>query len=113
MSENQAENDSESSLPTFRPFTREELAVIENRITEKKLAAKKKAERRARNIAVTKSVFDTWHYAILSIFRSLATLLAPASFMSRILTMMMMRRLSPIRNWSKVLKFEIHLGKPF
>ena len=52
MSENQAENESESSLPTFRPFTREELAVIENRITEKKLAAKKKAERRARNIAV-------------------------------------------------------------
>ena len=51
MSENQAENESES-LPTFRPFTREELAVIENRITEKKLAAKKKAERRARNIAV-------------------------------------------------------------
>ena len=54
MSENQAENESESSLPTFRPFTREELAVIENRITEKKLAAKKKAERRARNIAVIK-----------------------------------------------------------
>ena len=52
MSENQAENESESSLPTFRPFTREELAVIENRITEKNLAAKKKAERRARNIAV-------------------------------------------------------------
>ena len=53
MSENQAENESESSLPTFRPFTREELAVIENRISEKKLAAKKKAERRARNIAVS------------------------------------------------------------
>ena len=52
MSENQAENESDASLPTFRPFTREELAVIENRITEKKLAAKKKAERRARNIAV-------------------------------------------------------------
>ena len=52
MSENQAENESES-LPTFRPFTREELAVIENRISEKKLAAKKKAERRARNIAVS------------------------------------------------------------
>ena len=57
MSENQAENESESSLPTFRPFTREELAVIENRITEKKLAAKKKAERRARNIAVRKYLF--------------------------------------------------------
>ena len=63
MSENQAENESESSLPTFRPFTREELAVIENRITEKKLAAKKKAERRARNIAVRKSAgfcYDYW-----------------------------------------------------
>ena len=53
MSENQAENESDASLPTFRPFTREELAVIENRISEKKLAAKKKAERRARNIAVS------------------------------------------------------------
>ena len=52
MSGDQAENESESSLPTFRPFTREELAIIENRITEKKLAAKKKEERRARNIAV-------------------------------------------------------------
>lgn len=51
MSENQAENESDASLPTFRPFTREELAIIENRIIEKKLAAKKKAERRARNIA--------------------------------------------------------------
>lgn len=46
------ENDSESNLPVFRPFTREELATIENRIMEKKTAAKKRAERRARNIAV-------------------------------------------------------------
>ncbi|CAB4055060.1 SCN2A [Lepeophtheirus salmonis] len=46
-----AEADSENSLPTFRPFTREELAIIHNRIMEKKLAAKKKAERRAKNIA--------------------------------------------------------------
>ncbi|QQP35116.1 Sodium channel protein, partial [Caligus rogercresseyi] len=43
--------DGEASLPTFRPFTREELAIIENRILEKKLTAKKKAERRAKNIA--------------------------------------------------------------
>ena len=41
----------EEDLPTFRPFTRDELAVIENRIYEDKLAAKKKAERRDRNIA--------------------------------------------------------------
>ena len=53
MSENHAEDVSDASLPVFRPFTREELAVIENRISEKKLAAKKKAERRARNIAVS------------------------------------------------------------
>jgi len=53
MSDTQAENDSENSLPTFRPFTREELAIIENRIEEKKLSAKKKAERRARNKAVS------------------------------------------------------------
>ena len=48
------ENDSESSLPTFRPFTREELAIISNRIEEKRAAAIKRAERRARNIAVSK-----------------------------------------------------------
>ena len=54
MSDIQAENDSESSLPTFRPFTREELAIIENRISEKRAAAIKRAERRARNIAVSK-----------------------------------------------------------
>ena len=48
-----AENDSESSLPTFRPFTREELAVIEKKIADKRAAAKKRAERRARNIAVS------------------------------------------------------------
>ena len=41
----------EEDLPTFRPFTRDELSVIENRIFENKLAEKKKAERRDRNIA--------------------------------------------------------------
>jgi len=51
MSDNQSDNESEASLPTFRPFTREELAIIENRILEKSLAAKKKAEKRAKNIA--------------------------------------------------------------
>lgn len=50
MSDN-SDNESEASLPTFRPFTREELAIIENRILEKNLAAKKKAEKRAKNIA--------------------------------------------------------------
>ena len=52
MSDTAAENDSESSLPVFRPFTREELAVIEHRIEEKKISAQKKAERNARNKAV-------------------------------------------------------------
>ena len=42
----------EEELPVFRPFTRDELSTIENRIFENKLAAKKKAERRDRNIAV-------------------------------------------------------------
>ena len=50
----QAENDSENSLPTFRPFTREELEVIENRIFEKTAAAKKRAEKIAKNVAVRK-----------------------------------------------------------
>ena len=53
MSDNQSDNESEASLPTFRPFTREERAIIENRILEKALAAKKKAEKRAKNIAVS------------------------------------------------------------
>ena len=53
MSDNQSDNESEASLPTFRPFTREELAIIENRILEKALAAKKKAEKRAKNFAVS------------------------------------------------------------
>ena len=35
---------------------REELAIIENRILEKNLAAKKKAEKRAKNIAVSRAV---------------------------------------------------------
>ena len=34
-------------------MSREELAIIENRILEKNLAAKKKAEKRAKNIAVS------------------------------------------------------------
>ena len=42
----------EEELPTFRPFTREELATIENRIFENKLEAKKKQEQRDKNIAV-------------------------------------------------------------
>ena len=58
MSDIQAENDSESSLPTFRPFTREELAIISNRIEEKRAAAIKRAERRARNIAVRQLVYS-------------------------------------------------------
>ena len=44
--------DMEEELPTFRPFTREELATIENRIFENKLEAKKKQEQRDKNIAV-------------------------------------------------------------
>jgi hypothetical protein len=43
----------DADLPTFRPFTREELEVIENKIFDKKLAAKKKAEKRAKNVAVS------------------------------------------------------------
>jgi hypothetical protein len=46
--------DMEEELPTFRPFTREELATIENRIFENKLEAKKKQEQRDKNIAVRK-----------------------------------------------------------
>lgn len=45
--------DAEEELPTFRPFTREELATIDNRIFENKLAEKKKQERRDKNIAVS------------------------------------------------------------
>ena len=45
--------EAEEDLPTFRPFTREELATIDNRIFENKLAEKKKQERRDKNIAVS------------------------------------------------------------
>jgi len=43
----------ENDLPTFRPFTREELAEIEKRIFEKNLQKKKKAEKNAKNVAVS------------------------------------------------------------
>jgi hypothetical protein len=36
--------EAEEDLPVFRPFTREELAVVKNRIFENKYAAKKKAK---------------------------------------------------------------------
>jgi hypothetical protein len=55
------QNDSESSLPTFRPFTREEFAIITNRITEKRASAIKRAERKARNIAVRKLLIIIKH----------------------------------------------------
>ena len=42
----------EPDLPRFRPFTREELEIIEGRIFDKKLQEKKKAEKRAKNVAV-------------------------------------------------------------
>ena len=46
---------------------REELAIIENRILEKNLAAKKKAEKRAKNIAV--SVFLYQYIIYLYIYK--------------------------------------------
>ena len=42
----------DDELPVFRPFTRDELATIDNRIFENKLAAKKRKARREKNIAV-------------------------------------------------------------
>ena len=41
------------TLAIIDTIIREELAIIENRILEKNLAAKKKAEKRAKNIAVS------------------------------------------------------------
>ena len=43
--------DVDFDAPTFRPFTREEKEIIENRIFEKRLMEKKKADKRAKNIA--------------------------------------------------------------
>eukprot|EP00095_Tigriopus_kingsejongensis_P001223 maker-scaffold1412_size42778-snap-gene-0.8 protein:Tk01223 transcript:maker-scaffold1412_size42778-snap-gene-0.8-mRNA-1 annotation:"para sodium channel alpha subunit variant 4" len=51
MSDTHGENESDNGLPVFRPFTREELAAIEHTIYQKKMAAKKRAERKAANIA--------------------------------------------------------------
>ncbi len=44
--------DEVDTTPTFRPFTREEKEAIESRIFEQKLLEKKRAEKRAKNIAV-------------------------------------------------------------
>ena len=43
----------------YDDYLREELAIIENRILEKNLAAKKKAEKRAKNIAVSAMMMMT------------------------------------------------------
>ena len=49
----------EPDLPTFRPFTREELELIEGKIFDKKLQAKKKEEKRAKNVAVSQQKLKT------------------------------------------------------
>ena len=46
-------DEDEESLPIFRHFTREDLAIIENVIFENKLREKKKEERRQQNIKVS------------------------------------------------------------
>ena len=48
--------------PSFRPFTREELEVVEKKIFEKKLAAKKLEEKLAKNIRVSRQLMATWLY---------------------------------------------------
>jgi hypothetical protein len=45
--------DDSESLPTFRPFSREELAIIDKRIRDRAASSKKRADRKARNIAVS------------------------------------------------------------
>jgi hypothetical protein len=45
-------DDDDSAQETFRHFTRDELEKIEQKIFDKKLAARKKAERREKNIQV-------------------------------------------------------------
>ena len=62
--------EAEEDLPTFRPFTREELATIDNRIFENKLAEKKKQERRDKNIAVsTLKKLVRWRLSKILIFK--------------------------------------------
>ena len=58
MSDNESD-DSEAPLPTFRPFTRDELANIENRILERKMAEKKKEEQRKKFIEVFTFIFNS------------------------------------------------------
>ena len=62
--------EADEDLPTFRPFTREELATIDNRIFENKLAEKKKQERRDKNIAVSifKKKLVRWRLSKILIF---------------------------------------------
>ena len=52
----------DQDLPRFRPFTREELEIIEGKIFDKKLQAKKKAEKRAKNVAVSWPTFRITFY---------------------------------------------------
>ena len=46
------DDDEQENLPTFRHFTRDDLAAIQHLIFENKLAEKKKAEKLAKNKAV-------------------------------------------------------------
>ena len=45
-------DEEDESLPIFRHFTREDLAIIDNAIFENKLREKKRAEKRAQNVKV-------------------------------------------------------------
>ena len=55
------DDDEQEPLPTFRHFTRDDLAEIHNLIFENKLIEKKKAEKLAKNKAVRKSIIQA-HY---------------------------------------------------
>ena len=100
----------EAAAPTFRHFTREELERIEAKIFEKKLAAKKRAEKRAKNILVS----NKWRRTVSNLCtktdflcRSMATAPEPANTTTG--TAMtkktpMKRQWNQTSNWKQVLK---------
>lgn len=53
-------DDDDFEPPTFRHFTRDDLADIHQLIFENKLAAKKKAEKLAKNKAVITNIYEIW-----------------------------------------------------
>ena len=79
------------TLAFIDTIIREELAIIENRILEKNLAAKKKAEKRAKNIAVS-APCNMMAIEMLLMMMILMVMILMVMMMMMILMVMMMKK---------------------